>query len=256
MRILLYLASLLIVLLSGCGVNKDVMFKTPTDYEYATIPDSARNVTYRLSIDDLIEFRLFTNEGYQLIDVGTMNQQGNNQNLALRRSQVLYRVDNDGTVKLPTIGRIELEGQTIREAETMLEELYSEYYRQPFVILNVRNNRVIVSPGGGGTAKVVTIENKNTTVLEVLAAAGGIAERGNAEEVKLIRRMDDGSRKIYDLDLSTIEGIEDADITVQANDIVYVEPMPRVANEVARNLSPYISLLNTAVLVIGLLNLR
>lgn len=248
------LVGALIVLLAGCGINKDLMFKTPVDYQYEEFPDSTRSATYVISRDDVLDFRLFTIDGLRLIDMATINGDRNMQ--MNRQNMPQYLVDEDGTVKLPTIGRVEIAGYTLREAEAMLEERYQEYFNKPFVLLTVTNNRVIVSPGGGGTARVVPLMNRNTTLLEVLAQAGGINERGNAEKIKLIRLDRSNNRHVYEIDLSTIEGIRDADIIVQANDIVYVEPMPRFAGEVAQSLVPYVTLLTTTILVLGILNLR
>ena len=167
-----------------------------------------------------------------------------------------YLIDRDGTVKLPVIGRVKLEGMTIREAESYVEELYTQYYNEPYVILNVQNNRAIVSPGAGGRAQVITLQNNNTTLMEALAMVGGIDERGNASKVKLIRQNEKTKeREIYKLDLSKVEGMHRADIIIQPNDIIYVEPLPLIAREIVREINPVITLISTSILLLAILNL-
>lgn len=239
--------------MGSCGVNKDLMFKTPTDYEFdkLAINDSAE---YKISVNDQLQFRLYTNNGFVLIDI-TGGEQGNNMNSGIYRAPVIsYLVEMDGMVKLPTLGRVMLAGMTIKEAEQYLEKEYEGFYRKPFVILQVRNRRAIVSTGMGGMSRVITLENNNVTLIEALALAGGIAERGNASNVKVIRNAEDGSKEVYQIDLSTIEGIQMGDMIIQANDIIYVEPVPRVAQELLQDVAPIVSLITSGFVILNFIS--
>ena len=85
--------------------------------------------------------------------------------------------------------------------------------------------------------------------------AGGVNDRGNSSQIKLLREnRESGEREIYLIDLSTIEGIENADMIVQANDIIYVEPLPLIARELVQEIAPIITLITTAALLITLVN--
>jgi len=238
-------------------VNKDVLFKTPTDYVFDELPDSTSSET-RITPNNILTLFFYTGNGHIMIESGLGSssltsggtQSSSNMNV---RNQITYLVDMDGTVKLPVIGRVKLAGISIREAETLLEEMYSLYYNEPFVILKVSNNRVIVSPGTGGKAQVVVLDNANTTVLEALAQAGGVADRGIASNIKLIREnRETGKREVYQIDLSTIDGLAQADLIVQPNDIIYVDPLPLIASELVKEIAPIITLITTTVLIITL----
>jgi polysaccharide biosynthesis/export protein len=54
------------------------------------------------------------------------------------------------------------------------------------------------------------------------------------------------------MDLSTIDGIYQGDLIVQANDIIYVEPNPEIARELLRDLTPIISLITSTLLLVTL----
>lgn len=256
---------LLLVLVSfalgSCTINKDLLFKTPTDYSFDEIPDSSE-VEVVIAPNNLLNFDFFTGNGHILVEQsignGILGGAGqNNQNMMNQRNQISYLVNEDGTVKLPVLGRVNLNGLTIREAESKLEEMYSVYYNEPFVMLRVQNNRVIISPGAGGTAQVITLVNANTTLMEALAMAGGVDGRGNSSEIKLIREnRDTGERQVFLVDLSTIDGLEAADMIVQANDIIYVEPLPLIAREVLEEITPIVTLITTAALLIAILNVN
>jgi polysaccharide export outer membrane protein len=218
--------------------------KTPANYNFATPPkESAKE--YKISPNDLLEFRIFSNDGFKLIDLTSLNQENNGVPL---RTTMEYLVEFDGNIKLPILGRVMLKDLTIREAEQMLEEKYSVFYNKPFVMMKVTNRRVIVFPGSGGNATVVNLQNENTTLIEAIAKAGGITNTGRAKRVKLIRG-DLKNPQVFLINLSTIEGVKNADLVMQANDIIYVEPIPRISQGLVAELAPIISILTSTILI-------
>ncbi len=240
--------------LNGCTINRDIMFKTGDDYDFALVNEIGSS-EYRIAPNDLVTFQLFSNEGERLnkMTAGSSSPQNSqNQNILNQQNQMVYLVRQDGVLELPEVGNIRLEGLTIEEAEGLLEEAYSSYYNRPYVVLRVKNKRVLMFPGESGSAMVITLENMNTTLLEVLALAGGIGGRANASKVKLIRRTAEGN-EVYQMDLSTIEGLSDAQIVVQANDIIYVQPLPQLARELTESLSPITTLLSTLTILFAFL---
>ncbi len=242
MRFLFYFL-ILVLSLSSCGVNSDLMFRTPTDYEFDELI-SASELEYTISPNDILNFRLFTNDGMQLIE---MNTEGGNQQQNLNFS-LNYLVRPDSLVELPSLGEINLVGLTVPEAQDKLADKYITLYNNPFIQIEVINNRVIVFPGSGGAARVISLTNNNTSVIEALALAGGLTTRGKAKKVKLIRKVNNET-EVYLMDLSTIEGIKYANSVVQANDIIYVEPTAEVARELLRDITPVLTLFTSALIL-------
>lgn len=230
------------------------MLKTDRNFVFDTLPEN-KTPQYKISPNDVISFRLFANDGFRLIDMatGVEGNGGGGNNQMMFRNFMSYLVEFDGTVRLPIIGQTKLAGYTVREAEFYLEGLYSEFYVKPFVQVQVNNKRVIVFPGGGADAKVITLENNNTTLVEVLAMAGGINQRGRAAKIKLMRKDENNERKVYLIDLSTIEGLKYVDMVVQANDYIYVQPTPQLAKEIMKDVAPIISIISSAVLVYSII---
>jgi polysaccharide export outer membrane protein len=220
------------------------MLKTPRNYTFDKLADSLSKEDYKISPNNAIEFRVFSNDGFKMIDL--TNSSGNGF------TEVTSTVDNLGYLKLPLLGNIKIAGLTVHEAEQVLEEKYSEFYVKPYVQLRISNKRVIVFPGNGGTARVVPLANNNTTVFEALAQAGGITEDGKAFRVKLIRN-DKVKPRVFLMDLSRIEGLAAGNTIVLANDIIYVEPRIRFAKRAVAELAPILSLLSTVLLVYTLL---
>jgi polysaccharide export outer membrane protein len=252
-----YIIVVLFYVLQSCGVNSNLMFKNEKGIPVITddIPISPEEA-YRLAPDDKFIFTLYANEGKRLIDIvsGAMADVdgGGGQRLGLQ-NKIDYLIRPDGITELPILGEVKLAGLSVKEAQDLLAKKYNAEYTSPYVQLEVTNRRVIVFPGNGGDATVVPIMNNNTTLLEALALAGGITERGKAKKIKILRNTYDG-RVIYQIDLSTMSGIKYADMVVQANDYIYVEPTAQLTREVFREIAPVISIISTTIVILSVLS--
>lgn len=239
------------VLLSSCGVNSNLMFKEAKNAPISKdIPLTPRE-DYKISVDDKLSFTLSTRNGAQIIErISGVSSEAGRQN-----GQIIeYVVRKDSTARFPVVGKLKVVGLSIEECETLLEKLYSSEYKDPFVQVRITNQRVIVFPGNGSDARVIPLLNENTTIMEAIAQAGGITDRGKANTIKLIRSEGEG-RVIYKLDLSTIEGLKYVDMIVQGNDYIYIEPTKEIAKEIAQDVVPVVSLLSSALFIISAVNL-
>jgi polysaccharide export outer membrane protein len=245
MRKLLLLTPLVFILFSSCKILRpNLMLKTPKDYNYDKLSDSIMRLDYKVAINDAIQFRVFANDGMRLTDLA------NNVNITSNFVDVL--VETDGTIKTPMVGLVPVVGLTLREVEKALEEKYTDIYVKPFVTARVINKRVIVFPGNGGSARVLNLNNSNTTVIEAIANASGITEDGKAYKVKLIRNNVASKPQVYLMDLSTIEGLAAGNTRVSSNDIIYVEPRYKPFRALATEVTPLITLLSTTIILYSL----
>jgi polysaccharide export outer membrane protein len=242
----------IIVALTSCkALYPSMMLETDNKFQFTPVPDTITSLEYRISANDFINFRLFSNDGFRLIDFSNVSDNGSST-LQYANSGIDYLVDVDGTVNLPVLGKTILSGLTIREAKDLLEKKYAQYYIKPYVLLKVTNRRVIVFPGDPGTAKIIPLLNNNTTIIEALALAGGITEDGKARKVKLIRGNPD-KPMVYLIDLSTIYGIKAGGMVLQANDIIYVTPQRRISEKLLERITPVLSLISSILLTIVLI---
>jgi len=199
---------------------------------------------YQISIDDKITFTLAPNDGTKMIEsMGGVSSGGGGAS-----SSQEFLVRGQGYIEIPVLGEVYVNGLTISQCEDTLEYYFSKQYRDPFVQVKVTNQRVIVFPGGGSDASVIPLSNNNITLMEVIAQAGGIADRGKAESIKLMRK-ENGVRKVYNIDLSTIEGLKYSDMIVQANDYIYVEPKPNLVRGVLAEFTPIITGISSLFLI-------
>jgi polysaccharide biosynthesis/export protein len=237
----------ILLTLTSCSVfNPSRMFRAKADYNYT---EFAANVEqeYKIAVDDAIEIKMYANDGLTLVDLAPLSA-GNSATSVTLSNNIRFNVEPDGSIRLPILGKTNILGLTVKEAQKKLEDSYSTYYVKPYVILKVVNKRIIVFPGAGGTGSVVKLENEKTSVIEALALAGGIAPNGKAKKIKLIRG-DRANPQIQLIDLSTIEGVKKGNILVQANDIIYVDPSRNASQDILAQITPILGLLTTALLI-------
>jgi polysaccharide export outer membrane protein len=237
------------IMFQGCRtMNPSIMLKTGKGYQFSQFPPK-QLVVYKIAPNDILNFQISANDGFKIIDVSTIAEGAGQQYSQGGRGGISYHVEFDGTVKMPLLGHVSLQGLTVREAESLLEEKFSSFYNKPFVLLEVTNRKVTIFPGNEGAAKVVSLQNENTTLLEGLALAGGISNSGKAYNIKLIRG-DLKNPQVYLIDLSTINGMKQADLVLQSNDIIYIEPTIRMDKQIIGEILPYLTFITTMLLFV------
>lgn len=246
MKINAYLFLLLIIFMNSCKVFlPNRMFKQG-NYEYFQV-DKKIIDEYIIQKGDLLSLEVFTREGFDLVDV--LKRQGGTSNSGSQG--YTYLVEEDGSVEFPLYGKMQVVGYTANELEDLIESRSEGLFKEPFVILKVTNRRAFVFKGS--TAQVVSLNEGPTNLLEVIAKSGGLANELKAHKIKIIRG-DLKNPEIIKVDLSTIKGLQDAELTIQSNDIVYVERRFRVASELLAEITPIISLATSLTTIIVLVN--
>ena len=151
-----------------------------------------------------------------------------------------YRVDADGNIVFPVLGKINVGGKTLKEVsetiETMIEE--GNYIKSPEVTIEFLNFKytVLGAVNGKGT---YTVDGDRVTIIEAIAKAGDLAKNARLDRVAVIR-MVDGKQEIYYNDIRTAEIFKSPTYFLQQNDIVYVEPKYKERNENAWQTATFI----------------
>lgn len=233
--------ALAVCLLSGCKVlDPSRMMRTDMGYQFDTAEENQNE--YVINVYDKLDIRVYPNNGVQLVDGSANVSNNNNSNITG------YLVESDSTVKLPILGRVNLVGMTVPDAEAMLESRYQQYYQEPFVKLSIMNRRVVLFKAGSTSGTILSINNEKFTLIEALAQAGGLSDMSKAYRIKILRG-DIKNPKVYLYNISTLEEIRNSNLVLQSNDIIFVETRPKYVKRVLSEITPYISLVNTVLLV-------
>jgi len=240
-----------LILLGSCNYNSNVLFRSDKDFAFAH--DSLNKVVdYRISPYDKLSINVYTNNGSRMMDVMAGVSSGESNNVVGGQTAGSptqgTKVDADGNVKLPLVGDVMLKGMTTSEAEKIIEDRFSKFYVEPFVQVNVVNKRVVIFTGSGGGGEVINLLNEKTTVIEAIAMAGGIGDKGKAKSARLIRKEGDNF-KIYHIDLSSLDGLNGGHMTVAANDIIYFDQVKGYTRSLTTDLSTIVGLLTSVIFI-------
>jgi polysaccharide biosynthesis/export protein len=147
-----------------------------------------------------------------------------------------YQVLPNGTLNLPRVGGVNVQGMTIRQASATISTTFSRYLTRPLITVSLVEGRAvnvaiageINRPGaygmnsalanraGGGTLEVPTLTN-------LIKMAEGITQSADLVNIQIQRRQADGLHT-YRVNLWKLMRSGDAsqDIRLQAGDSIYI----------------------------------
>lgn len=162
-----------------------------------------------------------------------------------------FRIDGEGLVNLPLVGKIRLEGVSVQQAEQELNTEFRKYVRNPLISITVVQYRSdpIFIVGAFRAPGIYSLQGKRTLV-EMLTVAGGL-QPNTSRRIKVVRKFDSGTidlpnavrdetKKTTTVEIS-IDSLRDnvnpaEDILLAPYDVISVDraEMVYVAGELAR----------------------
>lgn len=150
-----------------------------------------------------------------------------------------YRVDADGNIIFPILGKIKVAGKSLKQVSDMIAGMISEggYIRDPQVSIEFLNFKyTMLGAVGAGS---YSVDGDRITILEAIAKAGGLSNSARLDRIAVIRTVD-GKQEIFYNDIRTADIFMSPTYYLQQNDIVYVEPKHKPKNENAWQTASFI----------------
>ena len=225
-------ASLLAVLLLTSCARKHIVYlqdmemgvRYPIDLKYEAVVhrDDRLSITVSCKNPELaIPFNIYGgtfkvgSDGNVTADASTrVNEKG-------------YRVDVDGNIDFPILGKLHVEGLKVGEVRDLIKNkiIEGEYMKDPLVAIEFLNFKYTVL-GAVGRNGTFSVDGDRITLLEAIANAGDLSAKAKIDRVAVIREID-GERQMFMHDLRSKDLFESPCFYLQQNDIVYVEPKYR-----------------------------
>ena len=133
-----------------------------------------------------------------------------------------YRVDSEGNINFPVLGKITIAGLNRQQATQMLQEKLSDYIKNPIVDIETVNYRITVL-GEVNRPGTYTAANERITLVEAISLAGDLTIYGERENVLVIQDYD-GKKTYTRVNLKSTELFDSPVYYLSQNDVVYVEP--------------------------------
>ena len=156
-----------------------------------------------------------------------------------------YIVDSYGEIDFPVLGRLPLEGMTLKEVQQNIATriINLGYIKEPVVSVNLENFTVTVVKYGTSTR--MNVSGRSINLLQVVAPD----RNEKIKEVEVIR-MENGVRRAYPVDFQTIAMFDSPVFYLQQNDIIYVKPSrwytSQTMSTIRSTISSVLSLASTA----------
>jgi polysaccharide export outer membrane protein len=153
-------------------------------------------------------------------------------------------VSQEGTIRLPLIGVQKITGMTEDEAAKYLIEQYQMYLRNPYVTVEIMNQRLFIL-GEVKQPGVVPVTNGTMNLIEALARSNDLTDYADRTSIKIIRG-DLRSPEVRVVDLTQMSAIRLTSLYLKPNDIVYVQPRAMKGYNMAFNeIAPPFQLLSS-----------
>ncbi len=261
-RLLPVFATLIFVLGSCAGTRKAIYFHTdaPPDSTIARldVPERGEAIIYPEDVVAInvasITFYKDGNSSQVFLDGGlpytpTALSNGGSGYYMGANAKNSFFVDSTGSIDYPQIGRLKIAGLTTRQAKDLIAAKLKDYLYQPTVEVRIMNFRITMLGEVASQGQLIA-SIPRVTIIDAIAASGGIPLTGRKDNIKIIR---DGGRVTGYVDLNSKNIFNSPFYYLKQNDIVYVE-QTRVrrqeANEFLRFYLPTITtLLGTAGLI-------
>lgn len=138
-----------------------------------------------------------------------------------------YLVAADGTISMPLIGKVNVEGLSVQEAMNLLSQRYTRYLKVPAVTVTLLTSRPLKIHVAGEVSHpgAYEIEGKQQipSVTSLLELAGGITTTADIRNIQ-IRRSFQGKEQILNADLWDYlqQGNKSQDIVLRDGDVIFV----------------------------------
>ena len=240
---ILCLLLLAAIILTGCYSNRQIGLLQ----ERKGIPtyDSVPYEPYRLHINDEIVYRLITMD--ETISKAIAADQQYTTQYA-----TTYRIYSDGTVDIPFLPPIHLEGLTEKEAQDTLQAAFRQIIPDADVKLSLYNKYfTVLGDLGSGQYKIY---KERMTIFQALAMTGDVANRGDRKHVRIVRPNGNEPPEVLEFDIRAKSIIDSKYYYIYPNDLIYVSREPGAFYKVP-SYSGFIGLVTSSLsLLISVLN--
>ena len=229
-----YLIPLFALLLLSCSSPKNTnLFQTiPYNSEIKTL--ITKDFEHKVKADDLLS-----------ITIVSPSEEAKNYNTFSDG----YLVDKNGNIQLYKIGDVKVEGLTVAQVKDRVTKLLvPDYFNQASVAVRFRNHKIVVI-GEVASQGVVKMETEHISIVEALATQGGLTPNSRRDNILVIRNTESG-KLFYRINLLDGSVFNSDFYYLQANDIVYVEPIRRPISEATRDYLPIFAALTSLTTLI------
>ncbi|MGC3979299.1 MAG: polysaccharide biosynthesis/export family protein [Paludibacteraceae bacterium] len=209
-------------LLTSCITSRKTNYLQNPSYKIPAYNDSVKYQEYKIAKGDRLYIRLLSKDKNLNARVN-----GSSQGFSLTSSGgegadlYAYLVEENGMIKLPSVGDIYLLGKSLREVKKEIENSLSPLFKDRFAVNVNLVERYFSIIGSQANNKYPIIKEK-MNIFQALAMAGDINTYGDRSKIRIIRESN-GSTQIKTFDIRSKDIIDSEFYYIQPNDVIYIQ---------------------------------
>jgi len=211
---------------SSCITPRKINYMQPPGMGVPAYNDSIAFEDYRIKVNDRLYMRVYSDDSKMNAVFNTSSYGGGNDIGSGSYTELYtYLVEEDGTALLPALGKVQMEGKTLREAKYFLAEELKPYFKLGSELdVDVRVAGRYYSIIGQSTSGRFNLPRDKITIFQALAQAGDIGIYGDRSHIRILRETPEGTL-IRTFDLRSADIINSEFYYVEPDDVIYIKSM-------------------------------
>lgn len=214
---------LLLLVVTSCIPLKDIKYVQPDENlklnEYGMI--EYNRPVYHLQISDMLNIRVSARDGLNLSELRDFTTTtGGGSNTVSGKG---VRIQEDGNIELPRIGKIYLLGLTLEEAREKIQTEFYKIYQEEAAYIEITLpgiNFTVVGEAGSGN---YFVPQYDFNLLEAFAMAGDLSPVADRNRIQILRTTPEGTQRA-EVDITKESVMNSEYFWLQPNDIIIVNP--------------------------------
>lgn len=253
-KLYLLITCLILILTSSCvSIKKSIYLQGEIAKELKEVEQTYKphKSPYLVKANDNLYIRITSLDERTSSFLNNETEGSNRIESPMAASLSGYRVELDGSIQFPFVGKIFVAGLTLDEVRETVQLAISKYLEESSVNVKLLNDNITIIGEVRAPGRFL-LYDEEVNLLEAISLAGDMTDFANKQKVRLIRKEGDVQQMI---EINTL----DEDILfspyfyLKPGDIIYVEP--RRLKSISLSSIPIglaLTFLNTALLVITL----
>jgi polysaccharide biosynthesis/export protein len=149
--------------------------------------------------------------------------------ITLDRQQTGFFLDPEGNLELPYVGRLKLEGLTLKAAENLVTEKLKGYFETPVVRIQLLSFHFTIL-GEVNNEGRYTVFDQNANIIDAITLAGNLNDFADRSKIKIVRFTGTEAEVFY---VNTLREdlLGQPGFFLQPNDLVIVPPLKARASK-------------------------
>jgi polysaccharide export outer membrane protein len=214
---------LIFIIIQGCTPMKKITYLNDSqigEWDVSPIPPK-----HHLEIGDILMVKVIS-RNEESNDLFNIENNTNSASPTLTAANLYlngFTISQEGTVDIPTLGKVFILNQTLEEAQETISQKAEYYFKDPFVVVKLANFEFTIlgeinAPGN------YPVYKEGLTIYDAIAMAGDITDYGNLKQVKIIRSHKN-KKQSHHINLTGSNVLASDFYYLRNNDLIYIQPL-------------------------------